>query len=440
MASWQEVLRHFVHDVETRFDKVKYGLSERLGGPGPVKILPYNGYGTQDVLHIKGRVLEEEGIIRATEEDSLWDNLLNTYRRIESDEIPFARLTVRFQDLEEEVECDEEGMFDVWLEPSHPLPADQMWHEVEFELLDPLPEEQEHPVRATGKVLVPPESARYVVVSDIDDTVIQMEVGHLIRMVRELFLGNARTRLPFPGAAALYRAFHRGASGSERNPLLFVSSSPWNLYDLLVDFFNLHDIPVGPVLFLRNYGISEEEILPLDNRAYKLGAIRNMLDTYSNMPFILIGDSSQQDPEIYAEIVDEYPERVLGIYVRNVTRTPRRTGEIEALAEQVIEAGSTLMLADDTVTMARHAVEQGWIAAETLDEIRAEREKDEEPQDTLDELLGGESSDEEPSGPAVVLKEEDAADVTESEIEAALETGEGITEEPPAVIVEAEED
>jgi phosphatidate phosphatase APP1 len=28
-----------------------------------------------------------------------------------------------------------------------------------------------------------------------------------------------------------------------------VSSSPWNLYDLLVEFFRLHDIPLGP-LFL----------------------------------------------------------------------------------------------------------------------------------------------------------------------------------------------
>ncbi|MFP4345340.1 MAG: App1 family protein [Anaerolineales bacterium] len=440
MANWQDLLHQFVHDIETRFDKVKYGLRDRLGGPGPIKILPYNGYGTQDVLYIKGRVLEEKGITRATEEDSLWDNLINTYRRIESDEIPFARLAVRFQDLEEEVECDEEGMFEVWLEPNHPLPTDQMWHEVEFELLEPLPEEQEHPARATGKVLVPPKSARYVVVSDIDDTVIRMEVGHLIQMMRELFLGNARTRLPFPGVAALYRAFHAGASGTERNPLLYVSSSPWNLYDLLVDFFNLHDIPVGPVLFLRNYGITEEEILPLDNRAYKLGAIRNMLDTYGDMPFILIGDSSQQDPEIYAEIVDEYPERVLGIYVRNVTRTPKRSGKIEDLAEQIIEAGSSLVLANDTVTMARHAVEQGWITEETLDEIRAEREQDEEPQDTLDELLQGESGAEEPSGPAVVLKKEAGEDVPEEEIEAALETGEGITEEPPAVIVEEDED
>lgn len=36
------------------------------------------------------------------------------------------------------------------------------------------------------------------------------------------------------------------------------------------------------------------------------------------MEFILIGDDSQKDPEIYAEIAEKYPERVKEIYIRNV--------------------------------------------------------------------------------------------------------------------------
>ncbi len=381
MTDWQDRVHHFIHAVETRFDKIRYGLVEQFGYPDAVVIVPYNGYGTEEIFHLEGRVLQERNITPATETDSLWRNLLNTYKRINSNEVPFARLLARFQGVEQELECDEEGMFELWLEPPEPLPSDRMWYEIELELLEPEPSEEEHRVRATGKVLVPPESARYVVVSDIDDTVIQMEVGNILQMARELFLGNARTRLPFPGVAALYRAFHAGASGTAHNPLLYVSSSPWNLYDLLVEFFHLHEIPVGPVLALRNYGITEQELLPLDNYDHKLGSIRNMLDTYSRLPFILIGDSSQQDPEIYAQLVEEYPDRVLGVYIRDVTRNAKRGEEIQALAERVIEAGSALVLAEETLTMARHARDEGWIAPETLDEIRAEREADLTPEE-----------------------------------------------------------
>ena len=41
------------------------------------------------------------------------------------------------------------------------------------------------------------------------------------------------------------------------------------------------------------------------------------------------------------------------------------------------EAGSTLVLADDTVAAARHAAMHGWIASDALDEIGGEKRDDE---------------------------------------------------------------
>ena len=69
-------------------------------------------------------------------------------------------------------------------------------------------------------------------------------------------------RLPFPGVAAFLRALYAGAGGGERNPLFYVSSSPWNIYDLLSEFFSLNDIPIGPVLFLRDWGLTDVELVP----------------------------------------------------------------------------------------------------------------------------------------------------------------------------------
>jgi phosphatidate phosphatase APP1 len=388
MADWRKVLHHFVNDVETEFDRLRYSLKQRLGGFDPIKIIPYTGYGNQTRIFMQGRVLEDKHIEPAGDNDSLWDNLLNTYKRMDSDEIPFARLIVRSEGVEKEIQADEEGQFEVWLDFPTPLPPDRRWQTVNFELLGPESPKQAERVRAEGRAFIPSPDADYAVISDIDDTVIEMNVGDLLRVARTVFLGNARTRLAFPGVAALLRAFHAGPGESHKqNPLFFVSSSPWNLYDLLVDFFHLQDISNGPVLTLRNYGITREEILPVKNKLYKTEAVRRIIELYPDLPFILIGDSSQEDPEIYANIVDLYRDRIAAIYIRNVTQKADRAAAIRELKEEVVKAGSMLVLADNTVAIAEHALAQGWISAGAMPEIEGEKALDEGVPDGFEDLL-----------------------------------------------------
>ena len=455
MASWREVLAEFVVDVEDHYDMLKYRLRERLGDRDPIKILPYRGYGNRQKIYLKGRVLEDKEIPSATEDDNVWNNLLNMYKRFDSDEIPYARVRVRFQDFEQVVESDEEGFFEVWITPTGPLPEDRLWHSVDLDLIHPF-REGYPPVHAEGQVLVPPPGARFGVISDIDDTVVQTDAVHMLHMARIVFLGNARTRLPFKGVAAFYRALlhsaHKeGQAGTHEaeklikkaiNPLFYVSSSPWNIYDLLSDFFHLQNIPIGPILFLRDWGLSEEELLNIGgHRAHKLRLIDQMMDLYQDLPFILIGDSGQEDPEIYAEIVDRYPNRVLAIYIRNVSRNLGRSKAIHDLAKNVAKAGSALILADDTVPMAEHAAENGWISPEDLPAIRIEKAADEQPPSPVEKLLGEEEKEE---APTVVVEAETPQEteqaVESGAVEQAMEQEKGPSKKPPTVVVKGEED
>jgi hypothetical protein len=98
-----------------------------------------------------------------------------------------------------------------------------------------------------------------------------------------------------------------------------------------------------------------------------------MLALYSDLPFVLIGDSGQHDPEIYRQIVAEHPGRVLAVYIRNVSRDPKRIEEIESLAKVVADAGSSLVLAADSVVIAEHAVSLRLVPRETVSEVRDER-------------------------------------------------------------------
>ncbi|HWG85949.1 MAG TPA: phosphatase domain-containing protein, partial [Deinococcales bacterium] len=296
-------------------------------------------------------------------------NLVNMVRRFETDEVPGARVLARFAKQEREVVADGDGFFDLELELETPPPAGSVWHSVELELIAPKggrPLDSAQPVTALGQVLVP-FAPDFAVVSDLDDTVIRTSVTDFVAMARVVLLGNAHTRLPFEGVSAFYRALRGGPDGTSYNPIFYVSSGPWNLYDLIEEFLDLNDIPAGPV-FLRNWGLN----LLKGHGTHKLDAIRRLFAAYPTMRFVLVGDSGEKDPEIYRQVVLENPGRVLAVYIRDVAGQTRHDA-LTALTREVEAAGTPMLLVADTVTAAKHARNLGLLAPEAVPEVRQER-------------------------------------------------------------------
>jgi phosphatidate phosphatase APP1 len=392
---WNQVAA-VLGNAEDQFDQMKNRLWRRLGRQRPYQIVPYIGYGSRHRLYLRGRVLVDKGVRLAADADTVWNNLVNMYRRLESDLVRGGRVLVSSDPYSvnggQEAITDEQGYFELWLELERPLPPSVYQQQIELELLEPRLDGQ--PVTATGLIQIPPETARFGVISDLDDTVLKSHVTQLLKMARTVFLGNARTRMPFPGVAAFYRALEEGiavagAGTPERshNALFYLSSSPWNLYDLIVDFFRLQNIPLAPI-FLRDWGLAPDT-LPIGHRRHKLAVIHQLFDFYPDLPFILLGDCGQEDPEIYHEIVHDYPERILAVYIRSVSRSDRRRESVQKLAKEVAAAGSALILTNSTLEMAQHAADQGWIAPEAPDAIRAEKAQDEGPATELEKAVEG---------------------------------------------------
>jgi len=204
------------------------------------------------------------------------------------------------------------------------------------------------------------------VISDLDDTVVRSSATNVLKMSWIVVRNNAHTRLPFEGVAAFYRALQRGANGHASNPIFYVSSSPWNIYDMLVDFLNVHGVPHGP-LFLKDWSLG---VLG-KHRGYKMGVIRRLLSTYENLPFVLIGDSGEEDPEIYLQAVREHPGRIKGIYIREVTSV-ERDAEVRAIAQEARKSGTQMVAVADTAAAADHAASIGLIAPDAIAAVRAE--------------------------------------------------------------------
>ena len=361
MKKWIGSVARLVAAAEGRLDERRYAAPDHR----PARVAPYVGYGTRTHLTVLGRVLRGAALGPSPEQAGSWENLLATLRRFEPDEVPFACVAVDAGDTRRELTANGEGHFLERITLERPLPAGAEWHDVTYTVTRPA---AAGPAR--GRVLVPSPRAAFGVISDIDDTVVRTDATQLLRMARTLLFGNARTRLPFAGVAAFYQALAVGGVDGGPNPLFYVSSGPWNLYDLLVEFFELQRIPMGPLL-LRDWGIEAHELLPTNHGAHKQLAIRRVLAEYPALRFLLIGDSGQEDPEIYASVVRDHPGRILAVYIRDVTGSAERSARIARLAEEVARAPVELLLVPDTLAAATHAASRGWIAGAALESIAA---------------------------------------------------------------------
>lgn len=376
--SWHDTLTRLTHGVERRLDRARGRLRRPFQG-GPILVEPYLGYGNGAHVRIRGRVLGDRGIGAAGPTDSMLTNLRNAWRRFDSVEVAGARVRLTTPEhapaapaggaplLDATATSDEEGFLDLDVTlPQAPRPG---LLRIDFELLAPIPADQET-TSFPGEAMITDPEAPFGVISDIDDTILVTGATRLRAVLSRTLLQNAHDRLPFPGVAALYRAFE--AAGA---PLFYVSSSPWNLYTVLTEFLDLNDIPVGPLL-LRDWGVSAAEFLPLRHGDHKLTEIEGVLSAYPELGFLLVGDSGQEDPEIYAQVVRDFPGRVLGVVIRHVGDSARAEA-VGELAATLAHDGVPLHLVQDSAEAARHAEAHGWIdeagrratERETLDSI-----------------------------------------------------------------------
>lgn len=364
MASFKETLQTLGEVVSDRFDSLSAKLKQRLHNDEPIQIVPYAGFGNQQWVKVSGRALEDKSNQSIRDEENLWQNLAQAYQRFESDEIPDLRVNIQFQGQTLEVFTDKEGYFEATL-PVSDLAAQGLWYD--YQATIPTQDRLAVTVKpANGKVQIPCPPCDFGIISDIDDTIMITNATSTLSMMRLTFLRSPASRLPFAGVNTFYQALTQG--GSVPRPIFYVSSSPWNLYDFLEEFMELNNIPLG-TLFLRDFGL---HTLKDSHHDHKSTYIHQIMDTYPQLSFILIGDSGQHDPEVYSEIVSQRPQQVKAIYIRDVSKAEARDTEVLNLAEKTREQHIDLCLVENTLEAAMHAVAKGYISAEVLEQLKTE--------------------------------------------------------------------
>lgn len=374
MPSLRDFLLTTLNEVEHVVDMHTFYVKRSLNLLDPLMIQPYLGFGNETKVTLQGRLLENEGIETPREGASSWQNFKTMVHRYGSDEVPHARIRAVFGDQEQVIETDAEGYFRVTFTDFVLPSSDRIWHPMDLELLDSFHGQQET-VKTTGQIIIPQKS-EFGVISDVDDTILVSHSADFVKKIQLTFMHNAKTRVPFEGVASFYQALHQGSDRQHANPIFYVSSSPWNLYDLLKHFCEVHKIPEGPYM-LRDIGLTDQHFIRSSHEKHKVAQITQIFDTYPDMKFILVGDSGQKDPEIYEGLTDQYADNILGIYIRDVTHDARDQ-EVRQIGERVRERGIDMILAYDTLEAAHHAVKNSWIHADSVDEIAAQVQRDHE--------------------------------------------------------------
>ena len=339
-------------------------FNARFGRQRPQYIAGYRSFADAQGVELYGRVLAERPLGGPGEHDDWWDNLLNTYRRFESDEVPGVPLSAEFGGARVEMTTDHEGYYAASFQPVAP-PGDALWSQARVALTDGTLEFQQPVMQVLP-------SAKVGLISDIDDTILHSSITDWKTAAQLTFLGNARTRKPLLGVAKLYAALQAGT-----NPLFFVSSSPWNLYDLLDEFIALNKIPHAPI-FLRDIGTDTGKFIKSPGHGHKLERARTLIGRNPQLRWILLGDSGQQDAELYAEAAREFGDRIAAIYIRDVdpnVDSPLDTG-VDAWIEKVAGTKVPMLRVKDSVAIAEHAATLGLLDPAKIPDIVAEVHKD----------------------------------------------------------------
>ena len=181
----------------------------------------------------------------------------------------------------------------------------------------------EHDLRERAGRLQLIEPTGVSIISDVDDTIKHSNVPNRRDLFRNTF---TRTFVPVSGMPELYRECAEAGAAFH-----FVSGSPWQLYEPLSEFFQAEGYPAGSFHLKRfRFRDSARKLRPSPQKAHKSAAIEPIVTAFPQRRFILIGDSGEQDSEIYSSFLRERPHQIAGIFIRAIRGETRDADKFRA--------------------------------------------------------------------------------------------------------------
>lgn len=314
----------------------------------------YHGYGHTHNLVVYGHVLSGNVVGERNFSANVFQNMVHLVKLFLVKPLPFVKVRLDWRNEKFFGQTAKDGFFKFEWQSATEVAAG--WHAIRVHLLNA---ENEILETGEGKIFVP-NSTQYGFISDIDDTVLVSHSATTGKKLRVMFTKNPRSRKTFADVVKFYQLLSTAHTDSEiPNPFFYVSSSEWNLYDDLNAFFKHNGLPKGA--FLLNDIKRWYQLLKTGGGKHegKLIRVTRVLNVFPKQRFVLLGDNSQRDPEIYAAVAKNYPEQIACIYIRNIL--PEKADAALDLMNSITNKTIHTCLFEHTDQAILHAKEIGLI-------------------------------------------------------------------------------
>ena len=274
----------------------------------------YSGYGNRKYIFLYGHVFKFSPVPRKRFRGSYVTNAFALIRSFMVKPWPGAKVKLVWGNQSIEHTTSSDGFFKFEWSPGIDVKAG--WHPVQVHLIHP----ETNQIISTGEGLVfIPHEHQYAIISDIDDTFLISHSAKLRKRLYVLFTKNAHSRKTFDDVVKHYQLLaHAGSLQDLPNPFFYVSSSEWNLYDFIIEFSKRNHLPKGIFLLSQLKRLHEVLKTGQNKHSAKFMRIVRIIEAFPEQKFILMGDDSQEDPNIYASIVKHFPDKIQVVYLRRI--------------------------------------------------------------------------------------------------------------------------
>lgn len=332
-------LADFVRKIEDSVNR--RGTVRRVNEGWRPSIIGFTGYGSVSSLHVLARAVmanpNQKTQVRSTRLPTSAHTVLGQvqeafenaqkisetaqrgWRQFFTTQVGYLPVTIRAGNKVINTKTDRSGYIDV-LVLDHGL--EPGWHEVEIEAA------AAEPIHA--KVLIVRPEATRGLISDIDDTVMVTWLPRAVLAAWNSWVRHTNTRKPVPGMAEFYDKL---LEDSPDAPVFYLSTGAWNTLPTLEIFLTLNGFPVGPLL-LTDWGPTPTSVFR-SGQEHKKTQLRNLIITFPEIEWYLVGDDGQHDPIIFDELAREHPRYIAGIAIRQLNPV-----------EQVLSHGMTEAIED----------------------------------------------------------------------------------------------
>ncbi|WGK65705.1 App1 family protein [Croceiramulus getboli] len=317
----------------------------------------YRGYANDREVVIMGHVFREKAPDRVDTHQSKWKHSLAILRMFRVRTADRAQIDLSFNGKQIRGQTEEDGFFQLIFPYEGELESG--WHEVEITA------RTENHQRTERGEFIKPHPGEYGLISDIDDTFLVSHSGNALKKLYVMLTRNVQRRKVFTGVVEHYRALSQAGREhpSKSNIFFYVSSSEWNLYHFINEFTELHDFPKA-VLKLKDIKSGLRDFLKTGagDHDHKFHKIKHILEFYPRLHFVLFGDDSQQDPDIYERLVARFPKNIKAVYIRQTEKTENKS--TRAHVERMEALGVAVCYFRESEQAMEHSQSVGLLSAD----------------------------------------------------------------------------